>query len=118
MDDARSFAGTLVLVTNDGLGHAEPDLARRLFVKYLEVLDENGTLPGAIAFYTNGVRLACEGSPAVAKLRELEAKGVRLILCKTCLDAFGLADRVRAGVVGGMGDIVAAQVLASKVVTV
>lgn len=118
MTPAPDFRGALLMVTNDGLGNADADLSRRLFVKYLEVLDANGTLPGAIAFYTRGVHLACEGSPALARLAEFESKGVRLILCKTCLDAFGLADRVRVGVVGGMGDIVAAQVMASKVVTV
>lgn len=111
------FRDALLMVTHDGMGHAGPELGRKLLAKYLELLEENGTLPGAIAFYTEGVRLVCEGSSVLDRLRSLEAKGVRLLSCKTCLDAFGLTDRVRAGVVGGMGDIQAAQVMASKVVT-
>ncbi len=58
-----------------------------------------------------------EGSPALERLRSFEARGVKLVICKTCLDFYGLTDKVRAGVVGGMGDIVAAQALAKKVVT-
>lgn len=78
---------------------------------------ENGRLPGAICFYTDGVRMVCEGSPVLEALRSLEAKGVHLIACKTCLDALGLAERHAIGVVGRMGDIVAAQLAAGKVIT-
>ena len=118
MNQNPDFADTLLLVTRDGLGDADPDLSRRLFVKYLEVLEANGTRPGAIALYTKGVHLACAGSPAVERLRAMEAAGVRIVLCKTCVDYFGLADKVEVGVVGGMGDIVAAQAMARKVITV
>ena len=118
MHQTPGFRDTLVLVTNDGLGQAEPELGRKVFVKYLEVLEANGTLPGEIAFYTRGVHLACDGSPAIEKLRAFEAAGVRVILCKTCIDFYGLAEKVRVGVVGGMGDIVSAQAMAAKVITV
>jgi hypothetical protein len=106
---------TLVVFTRNGMGHAEPGLQQRLAGTWLRLCLENGRLPGAIAFYTDGVRLACEGSPVLDLLGELEAKGVRLVLCKTCLDAFGLGGAVRVGVVGGMGDILAAQSAATKV---
>jgi len=118
MSHTPGLRDTLILVTRDGLGDAVPELSRKLFVKYLEVLEANGTLPGAIAFMTNGVHLVCEGSPAIEKLRAYEAAGVHVIICKTCIDFFGVADKVRAGVVGGMGDIVAAQAMARKVITV
>jgi sulfur relay (sulfurtransferase) complex TusBCD TusD component (DsrE family) len=108
---------TLVLVTSDGMGRTDDaDLRRTLLAKWLDLVIEGGHLPGAMAFYTDGVRLAVEGSPVLERLKALEAKGVRLVLCKTCLDRFGLTDRVRAGVVGGMGDIIAAQWTAAKVV--
>jgi hypothetical protein len=105
-----------VLVTREGMGEAPGDLPIRLFQTYCRLLLENGTVPGVIAFYTNGVRLCVEGSPALGVLGELEKRGVHLILCRTCLDAFGLLDKVRVGVVGGMGDILAAQAIAGKVV--
>ena len=117
MSSAPDFTDTLVMVTNDGMGHADPELGRKLFVKYLELLEANGTPPGVIAFYTRGVLLVADGSPAIEPLRALETRGVRLIVCKTCVDWFGIADKVRVGIVGGMGDILAAQVMAKKVVT-
>lgn len=108
---------TLVVVNREGMGSAEPALQRKLVSTYLKLLVENGSLPGAIAFYADGVKLACEGSPVLPQLAALEAKGVHLILCRTCLDHFGLVESVKVGVVGGMGDILAAQATAAKVVT-
>ncbi len=66
--------------------------------------------------YTGGVKLVCEGSPILAELAALEAQGVHLVICKTCLDYFGLADRVRVGVVGGMTDIITAMWMADSVI--
>ena len=107
---------TLVVVTREGMGSAEPALQRKLVGTWLTLLLEGGDLPGAICFYTDGVKLAVEGSPVLEQLSRLEEKGVHLILCKTCLDFYGLAEKVRVGVVGGMGDILAAQSIATKVV--
>ena len=107
-----------VMITGDGMGRTESDELRRgLIGKRLSLVRQNGKLPGAICFYTDGVRLACEGSPVLEQLEALEASGVHSIVCKTCLDAHGLADEVAVGVVGGMGDIVAAQWTAEKVLT-
>jgi hypothetical protein len=109
-------SGTLLVINRDGMGHADTELRQKLLVKHLTVLATDGLLPGAICCYADGVKMAVEGSPAVEALRALEAKGVHVILCKTCLDHFGLLDRVQVGVVGGMGDIIAAQWKADKVI--
>ena len=107
----------VILITRDGMGHADQALQHQLIGKYLSLLDENDQLPAAICFYTDGVRLAVEGSPVIPQLKSMETKGVRLILCGTCLNAFGLANRVQVGIVGGMPDIIEAQWRADKVLT-
>ncbi|MGE5378982.1 MAG: DsrE family protein [Bacteroidota bacterium] len=43
---------------------------------------------------------------------------MRLICCSTCLDYFGLSEKVKVGIVGGMGDIIEAQAKAEKVITI
>lgn len=108
----------VILVTNDGMGKADTTLQHKLMRTYLSLLDEHNQLPVAICFYTNGVKLAIEGSPVLEQLKSLEAKGVRLILCGTCLNHLGLTDRVQAGIVGGMTDIIEAQWNADKVITI
>jgi sulfur relay (sulfurtransferase) complex TusBCD TusD component (DsrE family) len=58
-----------------------------------------------------------EGSPLIEQLKALEAKGVHLILCSTCLNHYGLPDKVQVGIIGGMTDLIEAQWQADKVIT-
>ena len=108
---------TIIQITNDGMGKGDPALQHKLIVKYLELIQMNENLPNAITFYTDGVKLVVEGSPALEQLHALESKGVRLIICGTCLEHYGLAEKVRVGIMGGMTDIIEAQVKADKVIT-
>ncbi len=100
------------------MGSATPDLQKKLLDTYLGLLLQSSALPAAMCFYTDGVKLVVEGSPLLARLSELEQRGVRLIICSTCLGHFNLTDKVRVGVVGGMPDIIEAQANASKVLTI
>ncbi len=108
---------TTLLITTNGMGHGPQELQHKLIRTYLNLLNEHDYLPNAICFYTEGVRLLVEGSPVLDLLTALEAKGVRLIACSTCLTYFGLTDQLRAGIVGGMTDILEAQARAEKVIT-
>ena len=108
---------TLIVINQNGMGQADSELQHKLITTYLTLLDDNDTFPGAICFYTDGIKLALDGSPVLELLQSLESKGVRLILCKTCIDHFDVADKVRVGIVGGMTDIISAQWAANKVIT-
>ena len=108
---------TVIVITNNGMGKADEKLQQMLFGKYVELLLQNGNLPNAVCLYTDGVKLVCEGSPVLEGLRQLESKGVRLIVCSTCLNYLELTTKVKVGIVGGMGDIIEAQMKAEKVIT-
>jgi selenium metabolism protein YedF len=109
---------TVILITRNGMGDGEPALQQKLITTYLKLLDENGILPAVICFYADGVRLVVEGSPVIDTLKSLEAKGVQLVLCSTCLNHYNLIDQVKVGIVGGMTDIIEAQQRASKVISI
>jgi sulfur relay (sulfurtransferase) complex TusBCD TusD component (DsrE family) len=109
---------TVILVTRNGMGQAEFELQQKLIITYFKLLDENNILPAVICFYADGVRLAVAGSPVIETLQSLEAKGVRLVLCSTCLNYYNLLEKVQVGIVGGMTDIIEAQLRAGKVVTI
>jgi hypothetical protein len=112
-----SDSETVILVTRNGMGEAEPELQKKLITTYFKLLDENNILPAVICFYANGVHLVVGGSPVLDSLKSLESKGVRLVLCSTCLSYYNLTDKVQVGIVGGMTDIIEAQRLASKVIS-
>ena len=117
MSNKLSFSNMIILITREGMGSADTALQHKLLDTYLKLLIESNSLPAAICFYTDGVKLVVEGSPLVERLSEIEQKGVRLIICSTCLNYFGLSEKVRVGIVGGMSDILEAQSKASKVIT-
>ena len=110
--------GTVHLVTRNGMGQAPEELQRILAVNFFGISADSELSPETILFYADGVKLACEESPVVECLRALEKKGTRMILCRTCLDYFGLMEKVAVGSVGKMTDIVAALEAATKVVSV
>ncbi len=108
---------TVLLFTRYGMGDAPAELQALLAGKFLSLIDEAGVLPAKMLFYADGVKLACEGSPVVEQLRALADKGVELLLCQTCLDYYGLRERVAVGIVGGMPDIIETMSQAGKVVS-
>ena len=108
----------VILVTRYGMGNADEKLQLTLIAKYFELLLQNGNLPSAICFYTDGVKLVCEGSPVIEQLHKLESMNVRLISCSTCLNYFDLQEKFQVGIIGGMGDILEAQTKAEKVISI
>ena len=113
----RKISPYTILVTNNGMGKSDQELQHKLIKTYLTLLNKNDYLPSVIAFYTDGVKLLVSGSPVLEELEALEAKGVRLIACGTCLNHFGLQDDLQVGLQGGMTDIIEAQWRAEKVIT-
>jgi sulfur relay (sulfurtransferase) complex TusBCD TusD component (DsrE family) len=99
------------------MGDAQTELQQLLAGKFLALIEDAKLLPAKILFYTDGVKLACEGSPVLERLRAVQAHGVELILCQTCLDFLGLRDKVAVGIVGGMPDIIESMQEARKVIS-
>ena len=110
---------TVILITRYGMGHSQSaDLPLKLIEKYFNLLLQGDELPKVICFYIDGVKLTVTGSPVLKQLKELEGKGTLLIICSTCLEAMDLAKSVQVGVVGGMPDIIEAQMNADKVISI
>ena len=111
----------VMLVTQEGLGRVDPSdrqFGVEMFDRFLHALEGQAARPTSICFYTNGVKLACQGSPALLGLTLLQGMGVRLVVCRTCLEHFQMIDKIAVGEVGGMNDIVALLCDADSVVTV
>ncbi len=109
---------TVLVFRAYGMGEAgEAELKIVLARKFLQLIAQADPLPAQICFYTDGVRLCVAGSPVLQELRALEARGVELVLCSTCLERFGLTAQVACGVIGGMADIITAILGADNAVT-
>jgi intracellular sulfur oxidation DsrE/DsrF family protein len=109
---------TVFVFNSYGMGVTDDaNLKITLAKKFLALIASADPLPAQICFYTDGVRLTVEGSPVLDELKALAAQGVELVICSTCVDTFGLRDKVRVGVVGGMPDIITAMTQADNAIT-
>ena len=109
---------TLIQINQNEMGSGDETLSLILIKNYLKLINEERYVPQVIAFYNAGIKLVCEGSTVLEELKALEARGVKLMVCKTCLNHFNLSDKQVIGIAGTMMDIIEIQKVASKVITV
>ena len=108
----------LVFLTSDTIGQGDDTLGSRLMGNFLNTLPELGDALWRIIMVNGAVRLATEASPAIETLRKLEAAGVSILVCGTCLEFFQLMDGKAVGQVTNMLDVVTSQQVADKVITI
>jgi selenium metabolism protein YedF len=108
----------MVLAGTDRLGTGDDFLGERLMVNFLGTLKEMGRELWTLVLLNAGVKLACTGSEVLTTLQELEAAGVQVLVCGTCLNHFKLLEQKQVGETTNMLDIVTHMQLADKVVSV
>lgn len=112
--DARS--SKLVAITSETMGEGDPVLGKLLMKGFIFALTQQDVLPQTILFYNGGAHLTCAGSPALEDLRSLEAQGVEILTCGTCLNHYGLAEQLQVGGVTNMYVICEKMLQASSVI--
>ncbi len=105
---------TVILLNHDGLGHGDAALGRRLLATFLRKSIVFRSLR-AIVLVNAGVKLVAADSPVLAELGALHERGVELLPCGTCLEAFGVQPAV--GPVSNMDEIIRVLDGAEKVIT-
>jgi selenium metabolism protein YedF len=105
----------LVVVCSRVLGSGDDALGARLMHNFLATLPEMGESLWRIIFLNSGVRLCVEDSPELEQLRVLEARKVGIFSCGTCLEHYGLREKMAVGQITNMLDVVTAMQLADKV---
>ena len=108
----------LVFLGADVIGSGDDVLGSKLMLNFLLTLKEMGDDLWRIVMLNGGVKLSVEGSPCLEPLKELEASGVSVLVCGTCLEHFGLSGKNGVGQVTNMLDIVTSFQLAGKVIRV
>ena len=104
MDSRRK--GMLVVLSANVMGTGDPKLGTSLLKAFVFALTKQDQLPDTILCYNTGAYLSCEGADTLEDLRLLESEGVTILTCGTCLDFYGLKDKLAVGGVTNMYDIV------------
>ena len=106
---------TLVLISTDTLGRGNDELGGKLMGNFIATLPELGARLWRVVLVNGGVKLAAREGKALDGLRALEQAGVRILVCGTCLEFYGLSEAKQVGETTNMLDIVTSLDLADKV---
>lgn len=98
------------------MGEGDSQLGRKLLITFLKKLSESNTRIDVIGCVNSGVYLTTEGSKVIDSLRKLEAKGAKIATCGTCLEHFGIKDKLLIGEIGTMNGTVEIMSAADRVI--
>ena len=107
---------TVVVVSADHMGEGDEALGKILLKGFLFALTQQETLPKTILFYNSGAFVTCEGSASLEDLKKLEEQGVEILTCGTCLNHYGLTEKLQVGSVTNMYVIVEKQMLSTRII--
>ena len=114
MDSRRK--GMLVVLSGNVMGTGDAKLGTSLMKAFVFALTKQDQLPDTILCYNSGAYLTCEGADTLEDLKLLESEGVTILTCGTCLDFYGLKEKLAVGGVTNMYDIVERMESAAQII--
>lgn len=117
--DCRPTAASdkVAVIRSNVMGEGDPELGKVLIKGFIYALSQQEELPKIILFYNGGAYLTCEGSASLDDLKELEHRGVKILTCGTCLNFYGLSEKLKVGEVTNMYEIAETMSKASLIVS-
>lgn len=112
----ESEENTVVVIDSLHMGKGDAELGRILMKGFIYTLSEMEELPKTILFYNEGVKLAIEGAESLQDLKSLEERGVEILSCGTCLNFYGITEKLRVGSITNMYTILERQMKATRVI--
>ncbi|MFH1231231.1 MAG: sulfurtransferase-like selenium metabolism protein YedF [Planctomycetota bacterium] len=106
----------VVSIPSDTIGRGNDKLGKTLMRVFFPTLLEVNPKPKKLIFMNNGVKLTVEGSDCLTTLTKLEKGGMELLVCGTCLDYFGLKEKIRVGRISNFFEITETLLNADKVI--
>ena len=88
------------------MGSGDEKLGKALMKAFVFALTKQDVLPETVVCYNTGAYLTCEEADTLEDLKNLEAEGVQILTCGTCLDYYGIKERLAVGSVTNMYEIV------------
>jgi len=92
----------IVVIDSNSMGYGSEDLGKILIKGFINTLDQLDNLPSEIICYNSGVTLAIKGTDTSQSLKKLENQGVKITLCGTCVDFYGIKENIEVGTISNM----------------
>jgi selenium metabolism protein YedF len=108
--------GLVVAIGKNTMGQGNDDLGAILIKAFIYSLTEMDTPPETLLFFNSGVKLTTQGSTVIDDLQKLECRGTIISSCGTCLDFYGLKEKLAIGNVTNMYAIASAMGEAGRLI--
>ena len=106
----------VIAIGSEKMGCGDEKLGKNLMKAFIYSVSQAEVRPKSMLFFNGGAHLTCEGSLSLEDLNNLKELGVDIKTCGTCLDFYGLKDKLKVGDVTNMYDIVSTMEQASLVI--
>jgi len=107
---------TVVVISSNKMGEGDSDLGAILIKGFFTALSEVEPLPSEVIFYNSGVLLLPQESGIKASLEKLRSNGVKITACGTCVDFYGIKEKLTIGTISNMFNILSSLNAASKII--
>ena len=105
-----------VLITSSLFGRGDQELGKTLMKSFQYALNQVENI-SHLVFMNSGVFLTTEGSEVLDLIKAEEENGVEVLSCGTCLDFYGIKERLAVGKVTNMYTAVEVVTSAAKTIT-
>ena len=109
-------SNTVVVLSSNQMGNGSEELGQILMKGFIFALTELDELPSTVLLYNSGVKLSTEGSNSIEDLKTLQAQGVEILSCGTCLNYYDLTEKLQVGDVTYMYFILEKMAQADKII--
>ena len=116
-DNKNQISTWSVFIGKEIIGAGNEELGKSLMKMYFYTISEGNDLPKSILFMNDGVKVITLNEQAIEHLKDLEEKGVEILVCGTCLNFYGLQEKLTVGKISNMYDITNSMKESSKVIT-
>lgn len=96
----------VVVISSNVMGQGDEELGKKLIKAFIFALTKQEQLPDTMIFYNKGAYLTTEGSESLEDLNTLVSQGTKIFTCGTCLEYYGIKEKLVIGEISNMYDIV------------
>jgi selenium metabolism protein YedF len=107
----------IVLLSSTGLGSGDQTLGELIMANFLRLLPDQPNKPNKLICWNSSVKLLTTDSQVLAHLKKIEAAGIEIIACRTCIEYFSVEEKIAIGKISTM-QIIQGLLLENEVITV
>jgi selenium metabolism protein YedF len=107
---------TVFVFASNVMGYGSDELGAVLMKAFIHTAIDLDHGPDAMIFYNTGVKLAASDSDVLDDLKTLHEKGVKIMICGTCVNFFNLTGKIGTGIVSNMYDIAGTLTTAGRII--